>query len=565
MAELQTSEPKREEKDPDTDENGNTPSRQSQGVIYYVTGQIPKETPPPLPGQDDAPEIPREPPQQPPSQVSNVNVNTGSSEQQQQSKQPKSPTSPPPISPKPVGLNGFKLPRKHTKRSESMKTSSEMEKGNLRNKINNEKKKEKVLKEQKAIITESLTVVNINKEITAKVVSVDKAPPKANYDEVNEEASLSPDLPGEEAPPPPDNIAFMITNKKVQALSNGEYQELVNAKKDSVQTVTVGNASSKPNSPVDSNAPQDNGFNKKPVIIIFDEPMDIRSAYKRLSTIFECEEELERMLAEERIDEESEESDSERNGVRKAQAEEVDGVKSKSGADQSLSSSSSSSINDLLDSTGNLESSGDGKDGKKKFKFKFPKKQLAALTQAIRTGTKSGKKTLQVVVYEDEEESDGTVKHHKEAKRFEISRSKSLAEKSSGMPHLKKQNSESQCRTDEIRKNTYKTLDSLEQTIKQLETTISEMGPLSPDDTGVTGESNGKPKNSEAGLKRSSSLPASRGAKVPLKSALKKPKVLPRPVVTPTTITASTTTTTTTTSSDPSAPSVPCSMQQVSL
>ncbi|CAL9698084.1 unnamed protein product [Knipowitschia caucasica] len=566
-----TTESKKEEKDPDTDENGNTTLRQSQGVIYYVTGQIPKELPLPPPGREDPPEPSREP-LPPPPQVSNINVNSGSSEkqQQQQSKKPKSPTSPtspPPISPKPVGLNGFKLPRKNMRRSESLKTSSEMEKGNLRNKINNEKKKEKYKHEHKPVITESLTVVKSDKEITARVVNVDRTLHKGNFEEIHEDASLSPDLPGEEAPPPPDNIAFKITNSKIQALSNGEYQELVNAKKGSVQTVTVGNAS-KPNSPVDSNAPQDNRFNKKPVIIIFDEPMDIRSAYKRLSTIFESEEEFERMLAEERIDEESEESDSERSGGQEAKAGDLfNDKKTKSCTDQSLSSSSSSSINDILDNTGNLESSGDGKEGKKKFKFKFPKKQLAAFTQAIRAGTKSGKKTLQVVVYEDEEESDGTIKQHKEAKRFEISRSKSLAERSSGVPHLKKQNSDSQCRTDEIRKNTYKTLDSLEQTIKQLETTISEMGPLSPDDTVNVEESNGKSRKSDANLKRSSSLPSSRGSgqKVPLKSALKKPKILPRPVASPTTTTTTTTastTTSTTTSSDPSPPSVPCSIEQ---
>uniref|UniRef100_A0AAV2L591 Actin interacting protein 3-like C-terminal domain-containing protein n=1 Tax=Knipowitschia caucasica TaxID=637954 RepID=A0AAV2L591_KNICA len=469
-----TTESKKEEKDPDTDENGNTTLRQSQGVIYYVTGQIPKELPLPPPGREDPPEPSREP------------------------------LPPPPQS---------------------------------------------------------------DKEITARVVNVDRTLHKGNFEEIHEDASLSPDLPGEEAPPPPDNIAFKITNSKIQALSNGEYQELVNAKKGSVQTVTVGNAS-KPNSPVDSNAPQDNRFNKKPVIIIFDEPMDIRSAYKRLSTIFESEEEFERMLAEERIDEESEESDSERSGGQEAKAGDLfNDKKTKSCTDQSLSSSSSSSINDILDNTGNLESSGDGKEGKKKFKFKFPKKQLAAFTQAIRAGTKSGKKTLQVVVYEDEEESDGTIKQHKEAKRFEISRSKSLAERSSGVPHLKKQNSDSQCRTDEIRKNTYKTLDSLEQTIKQLETTISEMGPLSPDDTVNVEESNGKSRKSDANLKRSSSLPSSRGSgqKVPLKSALKKPKILPRPVASPTTTTTTTTastTTSTTTSSDPSPPSVPCSIEQ---
>ncbi|KTF93276.1 hypothetical protein cypCar_00005237, partial [Cyprinus carpio] len=115
-----------------------------------------------------------------------------------------------------------------------------------------------------------------------------------------EEASLSPDLPGDEGPPPPNNMAFRITKTKVQALSTGEYQQLVNSKGTDVQTVKVG---SEPT----LSAPEDSGFDKKPVIIIFDEPMDICQAYKRLSTIFECEEELERVLSEERIDEENEE------------------------------------------------------------------------------------------------------------------------------------------------------------------------------------------------------------------------------------------------------------------
>lgn len=121
---------------------------------------------------------------------------------------------------------------------------------------------------------------------------------------------------------------------------------------------------------------------------------------------------------------------------------------------------------------------GSRQDSKKKFKFKFPKKQLAALTQAIRTGTKTGKKTLQVVVYEEEEE-DGTLKQHKEAKRFEITRSQ--PEDTDRSPPGKQEAPPGAAvplsRTDEIRQNTYRTLDSLEQTIKQLENTISEMSP----------------------------------------------------------------------------------------
>uniref|UniRef100_A0A3B3D409 Si:ch211-207d6.2 n=1 Tax=Oryzias melastigma TaxID=30732 RepID=A0A3B3D409_ORYME len=562
LKEKKSSEPSREDKDPSTDENGNTTVRQSPGVIYYVTGQITKDQPTPS-GLEDTPEH-RES-AQPPTQVSNVNANDISPSQQQQlpplSPPPKSPSAltPPPISPKPTGLNGFKLPKKQVKRPESFKKSAEMKKGEVLNKVNTEKKsKVAQVSSSKNIMSEQVVSTRVSKEPPKysapppkKPSSEDNKQSKYTLDE--EGASLSPDLPAEEGPPPPYNIALMITNTKVQSLSSGEYQELVSAKKGSVQTVTVGNAANKDNSTVNPAGLQDNG--KKPVIIIFNEPMDIRSAYKRLSTIFECEEELERMLAEERIDEESEESDTERRGGLSAKAEDadaVDGRKVKGNADRSsLSSSSSSSVSELTDNGVN----GEGKqDGKKKFKFKFPKKQFAALTQAIRAGTKSGKKTLQVVVYEDEEESDGTLRQHKEAKRFEIARSKSFAETSRGS-EKKRQDSDSLCRTDEIRKNTYKTLDSLEQTIKQLETTISEMGPQSSKEPGSTEDSktrNGK--NSEGGgLKRSSSLPASKGPapKVPSKSSLQKkskPQLLPRPVVTSTNAT--------------STPSVPSNVQQ---
>ncbi|XP_069770691.1 sickle tail protein homolog isoform X5 [Narcine bancroftii] len=315
---------------------------------------------------------------------------------------------------------------------------------------------------------------------------------------------------GEDSPTS-DNIAFMITNTEVQALSSGEVNELVNKRGEYIQTVNV-DANQEMTACRDGY--QEGGqedsvlfMDRKPVIIIFDEPMDIRSAYKRLSTVFEeCDEELEKIMAEEKIEEENEESETSNLPNLAETPEEPTEI---SGEEQleSISLSMESvpivmhdKTNDLLqldstedsspkESKPNVMEGEDSKsdcvegdpfankaDSKKKFKFKFPKKQFAALTQAIKTGTKTGKKTLQVVVYEDEEELDGTVKRHKEAKRFEIEQSKS---KEAPVP---KQLScadvpSNTSRTDQIRKNTYKTLDSLEQTIKQLETTISEMGP----------------------------------------------------------------------------------------
>ncbi|XP_056123481.1 sickle tail protein homolog isoform X3 [Rhinichthys klamathensis goyatoka] len=299
-----------------------------------------------------------------------------------------------------------------------------------------------------------------------------------------EEASLSPDLPGEEGPPPPNNIAFRITNNKVQALSTGEYQQLVDSKGTDVQTLKVG---SEPT----LSGPNDSGYDKKPVIIIFDEPMDICQAYKRLSTVFECEEELERVLSEERIDEENEgEVEAEANSESQVgQVTPKNNVLDQCRTENSVNSQRNSSASVPLQQQSSFESSaldveeGDktesSKDVKKKFKFKFPKKQLAAIGQALRTGTKTGKKTLQVVVYEDEEEPNGTVTVLKEAKRFEI---KSHPDSDSTTLRSSSQNQtgtsqSTKDRTKELRKTTYETLDSLEQTIKQLESTISDIGP----------------------------------------------------------------------------------------
>ncbi|KAM9575451.1 sickle tail protein homolog isoform 5-T5 [Guaruba guarouba] len=343
---------------------------------------------------------------------------------------------------------------------------------------------------------------------------------RSNSVSSTEEADSPPASSPCEDNPPTENIAFMITKTAVQVLSSGEVHDIVSRKGGDVQTVNIDarkDVVSEKGTPesTDSEEPVV-CLDKKPVIIIFDEPMDIRSAYKRLSTIFEeCDEELEKMMTDEKIEEEEEEEENEAHEISESQKEEPPLVNDRKaiteysaapGLDEqyvfNLQSSSDSTetkppaedestktnFNKYRQIYGlSTEASSDAadqfgsrQDSKKKFKFKFPKKQLAALTQAIRTGTKTGKKTLQVVVYEEEEE-DGTLKQHKEAKRFEITRSqsedgdKSPSGKHEGPPGA----AVSLSRTDEIRQSTYRTLDSLEQTIKQLENTISEMSPKS--------------------------------------------------------------------------------------
>ncbi|XP_043085498.1 sickle tail protein homolog [Puntigrus tetrazona] len=555
-----------DDKNPDTDENGNNTIRQSPGVIYYVTAQIAKGTPS---ASEESTER-RDASHSPPSQVSHVNASDQCQSQLQ-------------VSTNKFGIlkssgpasSSAALQQNQLSRSASLKSNppsplEEVPASPTQGKVHVVKAAQVQVSIEERVESPTAMCSPVTFENTVQISS--KAVPagtdianqkllfgsskvkEKKFEEIeeNNEASLSPDLSGEEPPPPPpDNFAFMITNTKVQALSTGEYHRLVNAKKGCVQTVTVG--SKRPSSSesgtasggdVCTNGPTgaDNA-SKKPVIIIFDEPMDIRSAYKRLSTIFECEEELERMLAEERIDEESEEAeeeewikgvqvkqngdgrDSEKSTVSNSPADITDGQ-----VRNSSSSSTSSEGGALVDVAGDAK-----QDGKKKFKLKFPKKQLAALTQAIRAGSKTGKKTLQVVVYEDEEESDGTVKQHKETKRFEIACSKTESSKSNQQ--------EPNGRTDEIRKNTYKTLDSLEQTIKQLENTICEMGPKSSEEAEIlvnpgtqdkrTEESSG---HTEKGLSSKTLVPRSTSAsKGPGLRKKTKPQLLPRPAIIPTT------------------------------
>ncbi|NXB53645.1 SKT protein, partial [Leucopsar rothschildi] len=339
--------------------------------------------------------------------------------------------------------------------------------------------------------------------------------PKVSRANSIEETDSPASSPSEDNPPT-ENIAFMITKTAVQVLSSGEVHDIVSRKGGDVQTVNIDGRKDVPSEKgIPENTDSEEPvvcLDKKPVIIIFDEPMDIRSAYKRLSTIFEeCDEELEKMMTDEKIEEEEEEEENEAHEVSERQKEESpvandrkaatedsaahspqgpylfnlqsDSAESRPPAEEESTKTNFNKYRQIygLNTEANSDSAdqlGSRQDSKKKFKFKFPKKQLAALTQAIRTGTKTGKKTLQVVVYEEEEE-DGTLKQHKEAKRFEITRSQS--EESDKSPSGKQEGPSgaavSLSRTDEIRQSTYRTLDSLEQTIKQLENTISEMSP----------------------------------------------------------------------------------------
>uniref|UniRef100_UPI00358EF6F4 sickle tail protein homolog isoform X2 n=1 Tax=Myxine glutinosa TaxID=7769 RepID=UPI00358EF6F4 len=165
---------------------------------------------------------------------------------------------------------------------------------------------------------------------------------------------------------------------------------------------------------------------KRPLIVIFDDPMDIRSAYKRLSTIFE----------EKDLEDEWERYD------REIQPEQSGAVTSTDGPD---------GFGDVTAGlvTG-VEQECRVEKEKSRFRIPFPRKQLSALTSALRLGTRLGKKTLEVV--QDGEETE---------------KSSDLLETGNHCGEIP--------RAAAIREKTYQSLDSLEESIRDLETTINEM------------------------------------------------------------------------------------------
>ncbi|XP_023660552.2 sickle tail protein homolog isoform X3 [Paramormyrops kingsleyae] len=397
-------------KEKELETNESVSARHAARVLYYVTGQISNQ--PPSPGADEP--ISRREGAAPASQVQSANAYRTSPGLQQ------SATAAEPLTenrgaledPNPDSL----VPRGVV--AENMPVQ------NVANKVLAPKLvQEGVPWAGAKVVREKLTVDQDASDSLDEPAAGDQAvvlrSSKARV-KLADEASTSPAPASEESSPASDNIAFMITDTEVQALSCGEYEKIVSTTGGNVQTIKVGESRQ-------MTAEEESGLGKKPVIIIFDEPMDIRTAYNRLSTIFECEEELDRMLDEHKSTKMAEELD--RRVVQvKSSVDEVQGAtrvahppnyrgsRKVTARSHSPSGEPSASAEEL-----DAEPVNDGKlDLKKKFKLKFPKKKLSALSQAIRTGTKTGKKTLQVVVYEDEEEPDGTVKQFKEAKRFEI-------------------------------------------------------------------------------------------------------------------------------------------------
>lgn len=157
-------------------------------------------------------------------------------------------------------------------------------------------------------------------------------------------------------------------------------------------------------------------FSQEPFIVFWNEPIDIEAAFKRLSTIFECEEELAKSR-ESVLNEDDNETTPVQFTFQGETKEEVKKTASK-----------------------------------KKFKLKFPKNKLAQISRAIRTGSaKANKKT-------EEKEVKNIHANGHGSKNIEIS-----------SPRPQKQ-------VKQLCKNALDSIDSLEESIKQLEISMDSFG-----------------------------------------------------------------------------------------
>ncbi|XP_043989327.1 sickle tail protein [Gambusia affinis] len=205
---------------------------------------------------------------------------------------------------------------------------------------------------------------------------------------------------------------------------------------------------------------QDNDVSDEDPVIVFIE--DTEPFCVPLSTIFECEEEDEELLAPNRSLEE--EPDLKLKFPTGPDSDILGNVKT---SPQSAS---------FCDSVSKLQGQDQTKMNmktcsKKKFSIKFPKNKLAAISQVIRTGTNKKGKKVSKIVARDEEQKAGNRPVTESKQTNEVSMSQQfLPDNSSDRDFTAGISlSKSYPRVEELRKNTLDSMNSLEESIKQLE------------------------------------------------------------------------------------------------
>lgn len=316
-------------------------------------------------------------------------------------------------------------------------------------------------------VSPSLTYSNGSKQ-QIQEAAVQVSSEQSQYRE--EGGSLNPNIWDDEGPPPPPpagKVSLRISKSKLRTQSKEEDQAKMSGS--DFQTGT-GDSAGESTYLVHENHSFEGSDDKSPIIVILNEPVDIYSAYKRLSTIFESEEDLNGILSPECIvDSEERKQEEQIQQVRQnclAQLNCDIGHTDITGNGQDFlqhqrPSADTGSVPENQD-----QSKPEKMETKRKFKFKFPKNKLAAISQAIRTGTsKTGKKTPEVVVYEDGEEIPSDNRLVKETKE-QVSSANDT------------RHSKSHSRVEELCKNTFESIDSLEESIKQLEISVDSVTAL---------------------------------------------------------------------------------------
>ncbi|XP_067869668.1 SRC kinase signaling inhibitor 1-like isoform X7 [Heterodontus francisci] len=295
-----------------------------------------------------------------------------------------------------------------------------------------------------------------------------------------------------------ENVAFMITENQIQALSRKEVQEIVSEKGEDIQTWNISSPKEEKSGVLLPLAPlqaEEKGpivsLDKKPVVVIFEEPMDIRTAYKRLSTVFEeYDEEFQTVMGGQDSSQEtptlSIPLEQQAESLTFSSIFELVDLPSNSESNDCTSGSKSerdlkydndtASEKNLSHSIPNATSPQLKNGNSKNVKIRFPKQQLNALTKAIESGTKTGRKTLQVVVYEEEEKIDKiTGEKQTEVKKYELNQIEPSKSRTCNVTSKTQSTATAFARTEEIKNSTYKTMDSLEETIRELESTITQI------------------------------------------------------------------------------------------
>ncbi|XP_032421019.1 sickle tail protein homolog isoform X2 [Xiphophorus hellerii] len=239
---------------------------------------------------------------------------------------------------------------------------------------------------------------------------------------------------------------------------------------------------------------QDNDVSDEDPVIVFIE--DSEPFYVPLSTIFECEEEDEELLAPNRTLEEEPDLK----------------LKSPTGPDSDiLGNVKTSQSASFCDSVSKLQ----GQDqtnmnmktcSKKKFSIKFPKHKLAALSQVMRTGTnKKGKKVSRIVA-RDEEQKAGNRPITESKQTNEVSMSQQFLPDNSSDRDITAgiSLSKSYPRVEELRKNTLDSMNSLEESIKQLELELC-VESINPSSDGAQLKGRVKENNGRSPSKRAAS------------------------------------------------------------